>query len=300
MTDIRLFMEKIKLPGEAQEEFLKQMDTLTANNAGTCLDDIAKDFFQHKSRDYYLASLEKVHQLAETFQISPYTMDFLYMMTCGEQLLAEYRADSGRLTEDIFWDSMYDLNCKLYECRERYQIWGTFVARWYHSFWAKKIVKLGRLEYEQTVFSADIYQKGAIRLSKGDPVCTIHIPSEGPLRKDDVMDSLKQAYRFFGYRDHVPAPFVCHSWLLYKPNESIFPAGSNLLKFYEMFDIIESHEDEQFADCWRVFGTTLGPDARTLKQTSTLQKNIVNWLLSGRHMGVGYGVLLFDGQQLCR
>ena len=291
MIDLQTFMTRIGLSAPAKQEFLKQAEFLRSAGMDSRLDEIAEDFFRHKERDYYLASLDQVHSLAAVLHLSPYTLDFLYMVSCGRLLLEEYRADG--LSEDLFWDSMSDLRCKVNECQTVHHIWGIFVAGWYYGFWAKRIFRLGRLEYERKEFAADQI------LSRGDTVYSIHIPSDGSLKEEDVLASLQKAYQFFGYKNHEPAPFVCHSWLLYPANESIFPPDSNLMKFFRLFHIIESAEDKTFADCWRVFGTDLGSDPGALKQESTLQKNIVGWLLSGRHMGMGYGIFLFDGENFC-
>lgn len=302
MTDMKLFMKKLGLPDQAQQEFLRVQMLLEAHGAGNRLDEIAAGFFRQKDcaeygREHYLASLETVNQLADSLSVSGYTMDFLYLMTCAELLLKEYHRE--QLPEALFWDTMSDLTCKLHECRQVHQVWGTFVARWYYIFWTRKLFKLGRLEYEEKEFLAEQYKKGDLELSKDDRVYTIHIPSEGPLRREDVLASLKKAYTFFGFRDRMPAPFVCHSWLLYPANETIFPENSNLMQFYRLFDVIRSEPDESFADCWRVFGVPLGSDPAVLPQTNTLQKNIVRHLLSGASMGMGYGILVFDGESLC-
>ena len=35
---------------------------------------------------------------------------------------------------------------------------------------------------------------------------------------------------------------VCHSWLIYPPHGELFPAGSNMRKFYELFTIVATNE----------------------------------------------------------
>ena len=237
MTDIRYFMDHIQLPKEAQDELIQQMEHLISCHPSNPLKIIAEDFFQNRTREYYLASLEQVSRLADSLQISTYTMDFLYLMHCGELLQSEYQTEG--LSENLFWDTMSDLRCKLYECWNCHRIWGTFVAKWYYIFWNKTLFKLGRLEYQRIDFPYEVYQKGELLLTKGDPVYTIHIPSEGPLHTDDVLVSLQQAHHFFRFKEGEAAPFVCHSWLLYPGNAEIFPPHSNLMKFFQLFDLID-------------------------------------------------------------
>lgn len=293
MKNMQLFMDKIQLSMEGQQELNRQVTLLCSKNRGAELDAIAAHFFADKSKAHYNASLEQVRNLAKDTGMPDYTAEFLYMMTCAELLLEEYRRDG--LSEELFWETMYDLHCKFEECYAVYRIWGTFVSFWYYEFWTHKIFKLGRLEYEISTVQTTEYRRGSFHLKKGDLVYSVHIPSEGPLRPEAVLASLQRAHQFFGYQKGALLPCVCYSWLLWPDNTHLFPQNSNLKKFFDLFDIVESEKDEAFSDCWRVFFRDLNGDPASLNPSTTLQKNIVDWLTAGNSMGEGTGFLLFDG-----
>ena len=121
-------------------------------------------------------------------------------------------------------------------------------------------------------------------------VLSCHIPASGPLLLDEVEESFKLAYDFFKISG--PMVVVCSSWLLYPPfYEEVFKKGSNLSKFYELFDVVDSNERAITADAWRVFGT-LETDLDKLPQETTLQRNLLAFLKAGNSMGGGYGVLV--------
>lgn len=296
MQNSKRFMEQIKLPSEAMDEFSYQEKRLTGLGIMEKLDTIATAYWQNRNRETYLASLEDVRLLAERAEVSVYTLHFLYMMTLGELLETEYQKEG--IPESIFWDTMYDLHCKAIECHTVHRIWGTFVPAWYSGFWRKTIVKLGRLEYETKRYPKDTYQKGTFSIQPDDRVYNIHIPSEGALYKEAVLASLKNAYDFYGFSAGQIMPCMCHSWLLYPDNAEIFPQGSNLKTFFDLFDILDAEPDEAFHDCWRVFGKDYDGNPANLCSQTTLQTRIQKHLASGKTMGEGFAVLLFDGAKI--
>ena len=63
--------------------------------------------------------------------------------------------DKRGVPEEVFWDTFSDLRCKAYECMEQYGVWGTFVPEWYRLFVKCRIIKFGRLEFEDAVCERD-------------------------------------------------------------------------------------------------------------------------------------------------
>ena len=140
---------------------------------------------------------------------------------------------------------------------------------------------------------------GDIQIKKGDPVYHIHIPSSTPITKSSRFDSYKKAYDFFSKGQNKPICFICYSWLLCPGMKNVYPETSNLMGFYNDFDIVdEIAENEAFPDCWRVFGTDLPDDLSLLPAKTTLQKNIVSYLASGNKIGEGLGIIIFDGKKI--
>ena len=115
------------------------------------------------------------------------------------------------------------------------------------------------------------------------------------------MDSLQKAYEFFKKRGKIEGNVMrifCASWLLYTPYvENIFPEGSNLHKFAEMFDVYLDSEREDFSDCWRIFGKKYEGTTEGLPSDTTLRRNFIKYINEGKSFGNGYGVILYDGEQ---
>ena len=75
-------------------------------------------------------------------------------------------------------------------------------------------------------------------MKKGAPVINCHIPSSGPLLPEQVEDSFRQAYQFFGFAQKGETmPLVCESWLLYPPHYELFPESGNMRRFFEHFEV---------------------------------------------------------------
>ena len=216
----------------------------------------------------------------------------------GVALLKENYRKAG-VPEEIMWDTLIDLRCKLQEMWDREGVWGVSVVSWYQRLFTLKIVKLGRLEFEPISYRWDT-PYGEIQ--RGDPVVFIHIPSCGSISIEAVMDSLKRAYAFFKDRHRNGIPFVCNSWLLYPPMyDAVFPKGSNLSRFYECFDIIEQQADKDNKDFWRIFKVFYSRDAlQTAPADNTLRRNLLAFMRDGNNMGMGRGAFWFDGENIIK
>lgn len=236
--------------------------------------------------------------LAEKSGVSLYAVNALFILYASERMLADFR--KAGIPDDIFWDTIMDVKYKLLECREVKGVWGTFVEFWYEIFFKLELFKLGRLEFQRTVYEEDTpYTCGDITIRKGDPVFGIHIPSCGSLSRELRMDSYRRAYEFFAKeRGDKPLICACHSWLLFKGNREIFPSRLNLVDFMGDFDIAESKESEIFHDAWRVFGMDFDGDVSKLPQNTAQQKALAAWLEQGRKTGEGLGILIFDGSKI--
>ena len=135
------------------------------------------------------------------------------------------------------------------------------------------------------------------KLKKGDVVYNCHIPSGSPLAPEAVMDSLRRAHAFYQPENGV-LPVICHSWLLYPPHKKVFPPASNLLRFAEMFDVTESEVSPDYNDFWRIFHCPYHASLKNLPRRTELQRNFAAYLQQGNQMGLGLGVLLFDGKTI--
>ncbi len=223
--------------------------------------------------------------LAQKMGLHRYTIDLLLLLYSCLRLRRLYEANG--YSEELFVSTAVEnLGYAAETCMKLYGIIGCAYFYAYHTMFNLTRFRLGRLHFELTKMPFDYKDV----CKKGETVLSCHIPASGPLLMEDVEESFKMAYDFFKLSG--PMVVVCSSWLLYPPfYEEVFKKGSNLSKFYELFDVVESKARPITADAWRVFGT-LETDLDKLPQETTLQRNLCDFLKAGNSMGGGYGVLV--------
>lgn len=292
------FMGRLDFPEEAKRVFL-DVNTLFQEDRDYAeeINSIINKFYYDSGHTKAKEILEDLTHLAKRMNVNPYTIHLLFYMYCSRTLMDRYK--QSEISIDIFWNSMLDLRCKLWECHEVYDVWGTFVGEWFPGFFTMERYGIGRLQYEHIAFPYDEYIKNGYVIQKGDRVYNTHIPSSGSLTRDKRMDSYRRAYEF--YKDELegrPLVVVCNSWLLYPDNEKFYPKHSNIIDFMHDFDIIDSEERDSFTNAWRVFGKHHDRAIEELPTDTSLQRAYVDWLKAGKKTGSGYGILLFDGQEI--
>ena len=235
----------------------------------------------------YLAGDECVEprkRLARSTGIHPFTLDLLLLLCCFCALRKTY-AQKG-LSEELFVESLADVRYKLEECRMVYGICGNFVFHWYRGFFDCTRFKLGRLQFEPHEMKNDYRDV----LKTGDMIYRCHIPMAGSLTPEMVQDSIKQAYEF--YKPEGALYIHCSSWLLFPEHYALYPEGSNLRKFYDLFDIYASKLSPDSSNSWRVFGTMeKRPDC--LPGDNSLRRAFREYLRAGKVMGSGSGVITY-------
>ena len=122
--------------------------------------------------------------------------------------------------------------------------------------------------------------KDAISLGVGEPDFDTpwHIRDEG-------IYSLEKGKSFWG--DELP--YLCHSWLLYPGLKEVLSQTSNILQFQNYFQIVDIDFADQEAE-WRIFGK-VEENPEKYPENTTLQKRAKQYLLSGKKLGNGLGVL---------
>jgi len=270
---------------QAQKKIIADVAAYDAlKNASTCLMDANEE-----------ACLAQVQQVVARTDICGHTVTAIMLINAIPLLQRVYEEKGVAL--DLMWDTLIDLKCKFRENYDLTGIWGTGAIGWYIRVYGLKIIKLGRLEFEPIGYKWDTPYRG---IQKGDPVMNMHIPSTGPMKIEDVLDSFRRAYQFFGY--HSPMPVAVASWMMYPPIcEEVFKPGSNLKNFYDLFDLVEQYEDPSNHNFWRVFNMEYqeGILSKVPLDTS-LRRGVYEFMKSGRHMGVGRCMLLFDGEKVIR
>ncbi len=228
-----------------------------------------------------------------------YRLNFVFLVCATKTTKEEYQ--KAGLSEELFYNTFEDFFYKARECKTVYGVYGIFVSDWYKSFFKLELFKLGRMQYQ--VFPYYFHKKyvfNGLKMKAGKKTLSVHIPSSGePFDREARLESYKQAYEFFkDMQVDGLLGFMCNSWLLYKKNYEFMPKGSNLYDFLNDWEILGSIADVKYSDCWRVFGKKYDGKPEKLAERTSLQRAIKGWLLSGKSMGTGFAVSVFDGERI--
>ena len=275
MTFLEEFSQRIDLPADAASTLAKTYaavkDTESFQNLSAMI----------TKRESFEKIAETIKTDAETLKLDWHTYT-MAVLCANVPVIRERYAEKGA-GDDIFWDSMIDFRCKINECKKVYGVWGIDPITWYAGFFEAKIFKLGRLEYEV----------------RDEGVYSVHIPSCGALHHEDVLDSYKRAYVFFGGKDGAILPFLCSSYLLFPAyQKAVFPENGNIHRFAADFTIIRIDDKQNFRDAWRVFDRPYTGDLTVLPQNTSLQRAFVAYMKENDNFGTGLGLFLFDGETI--
>ncbi len=303
-------MQKINFDIDAKNYFLGLFDSISHEEL--------KAFFQWEKMliespddiEQENQVVHQVHQLinnwAQVRQISDKTADMFFLLLLSKGLKVRYLQKG--LDIQLYYDLMCDLNYKLNECKQMFDLWGTTAFKWLIWHFKMRRFALGRFQYEEVPFrnfrgdivgNREEYTIANVKIKTDDKVYRFHIPSSGSMPKEARLDSYKKAYEFFKVQGNMI--LVCESWLLYPDNQYIYPQNSNLLDFFNEFEIIVKYpaaENTAFSEAWRVFGKNYTGDVSVLPQRTKLQQNFAAWLKQGKTVGLGFGVIIFDGEKI--
>lgn len=296
LEHINLFMEKMDFPEEAREEFLRVNALIDGDSPLHIIVDMLENYRKDHENYDNNGNLKKITEASEKADVHEYTAHFVYFMRMSEYLLEKY-IENG-LPVNIYWDSMCDLRSKFWECKNVYNIWGTFVAFWFYGFFNLSRFKLGRLQYEYCTADSD-YDKHGLKFKEGDKLINIHIPSGEKLSAEARLDSYKKAYDFYIDKfDGDILPIRCNSWLLYPGNEEFYPENSNIIDFAHDFEILEYSDRDEFGDFWRVFNMPNGTPLNEVPADTSLRRAYIEHLKNGGKTGSGVGLIVFDGKNI--
>ena len=209
--------------------------------------------------------------------------------------LLEEKYERARISHKLYCDMAEDFKFRVYECREVYHFNGIFVAWWYWILCNLSLLRIGGLEFERTVADFD-YDSRGVSVRRGDDIIAIHIPPKFKMNRETVTKAIKESYKYYGFSGRVA--YQCDSWLLYPGFEKVFVEGGNVSEFRSFFDVISSKDSESFEDCWRVFKVGKIDSLDILPTDTRLQRNMLGHLKNGRKTGHGFGVLIFDGENI--
>lgn len=299
---IQNFMKKVNFPQEAIDCFTaveKRLDD--EKDFGKAMDKLVRSYMYPFAGNIH-SRLKKVDALAEKYGVPPYTLDMIFLLNCTPILKKRY--EKKGISEDIFWDTMDDLRCKLLECMKVKEVCGTFVAGWFNGFFEMRRFALGRFQYEHSRYRDKkpyVFECGR-KIKCGDMTIGFHIPSSGiSLTKDVRIASYRKAYEFFKKEFHgKPVIFSCGSWLLYPEHKKFLPENSHILEFMDDFVIPFSATHDEFHDGWRIYGKYADLPVNELPRDTALQRAYTDWLAAGNKSGDGWGMFCFDGEKILK
>ncbi len=283
-------LEKINIE-QSDIDYILEIDKIY----GKEIEVISNEYMVCESRTDCKTFLERAIALSKD-DTDEYIMKLLFWLHGATLLHEEFR--ERNVSDEVFYSTMEDIRFKMKECRNVYGKCGVFVD-WFYFIFEHKYFGLGRLQYEPKEFPYKIYKRGDYEIKKGDAVYGVHIPSNGPLTYESVIDSFKQAYEFFkkDLKDGI-LPLLCISWLIYEPYEKLFSEGSNMYNFSKMFDRFDFHIQDGFPDCWRIFNKNYEDRHTGMPAKTSLQKNFTRYMEENDVFGEGIGMVLFDGEKI--
>lgn len=247
-------------------------------------------------------ALNELKALAERFDQNEYSLDLLLILNSLPTLYQKYKQHG--IPDEIFYESMDDIRCKVNECVECKGVVGTFVADWYDRFFKLTCFAYGRFQYEVMTYEGEDFTMSSGRVFKsGDKYINMHIPSRGiPLTDEVRLASYRAAYpHFSGLFEDGVVIFGCSSWLLYPRHREFLPTGMNLLKFMGDFEMVNWKETpDDFHDRWRLYGKHAPLPDDQLPRDTTMRRAYADWLLAGNPTGRGFGIFAFDGTKILR
>lgn len=182
------------------------------------------------------------------------------------------------ISEEIFRDTMSDLEIWEENCQKKYGVAGLAEYRWLTRHLELKLFRLGRLQFEPVGWE----KKAALN---------VHIPQGEPLDPDAVQRSYRQAYAFF--HGSITC-YVCGSWLLLPQLAQVLPPDSNIIRFQKDYTVTKLVE--HFRQCEeRVFPQILD-DPSGYPETTRLQRGVKQLLLSGEKLGFAMGEMEYRPQ----
>ena len=235
MENLDLFTREMDYPREAAVSLSQSLEQVFKSpEALSILTDADLTYSNNIHMDYKKI-LNELKDVSPSCGVHTYTLHMLFFIILSRKTRKIY--EERGIAPEIFRASMMDLHWKLLECKKMFGIWGTSVADWQIWWFEVKRFALGRFQYELVPFE-DTYEKNGISLHPGDLVINVHIPSCGPLRREEYMQSYAMAADFFrdSFEDR-PVVFFCESWMLFPEHRLFLPKTSNILGFMQDYDI---------------------------------------------------------------
>jgi len=241
--------------------------------------------------------LAEMDEMAKQVGLFPNTVYLLLYLSCAERLKEKYR-ELG-FSKEIFDGFIRNIVSCMHECYSLHRTWGVLHGTWHQGFLILKRFAIGSFVFDIKTYPYEAYTKDGITVEKDSRVYYLHIPTGASLKKEERLKSYKMAYSFFSEKTTGKYMcFVCNSWLLYPEHRKLLPQKSNIRDFMNDFEIIRQTDRDYFRDAWRVFGASHTESMEKWPAETSFQRAYLNWLQQGGKTGDGFGIMLFDGEQI--
>lgn len=297
---IKGICEEYAYPEGAFEALSAAYETVERNaQAKRVIEDNIMGYGRAVPNEYdFPAMLERVDALAEAVGVSRYTLHFLNYLLLTPKMREHYIERGIDLS--IFRDSMDDFRLKLVECLKMHGVYGTHAPSWHKYFFKMELFTLGRLQFHPIKGRQECTVCG-VKVDGNTTLLNTHIPSSGPLKIEDCVDSFARAERFF--KDEFPTGgptlFYCDSWLLFPEHKVMLPETSGIRRFAELFTLVEAKYFQPTDRSWTIFGDKRELSADKLPDGTSLQRAYKERCMKGLPSGSGCGIIVFkDGRIL--
>jgi hypothetical protein len=190
-----------------------------------------------------------------------------------------YHARLG-IPDEVSWHTLADFGLQLARHRRMHGSPGLASADWLTLHYRGMLYRLGRLQFQRVIAPV-----------VGEPVLSVHIPADGPMRPDLCDDSFAWAPEFYAryYPDERYRVAHCHSWLLDDQLARYLGPGANIVRFQRRFRVPDEvpAQPGDLTVLKFVFDrpeTPLRPgNLEALPQRTTLERAVVGHLRDGGH-----------------
>lgn len=282
------FFEQFNYPQEARSSLLSALQKVK-NIAVEEFQKLVDSYDKRWVLDVFLDAEEKMYGISQKAGIHEFEGRFLLYLHFAPKLLTYYK-ESG-YSEEMWKSAMNDLKYKMVKCKLMHNVWGSFLRGWFAGFFQMKRFAFGKLEFELKELHRT-YEKNGISLIPESVGVYIHIPRTGePLTKEDQDIAFAQAKAFFQpyFGRDKKIPFFTGSWLLFAKNKEYLKPNSNLMRFIERFEILDTFEYADYTQTWRIFNKPF-TKWEDMPQDTSLQKAYVEMIKKGEKTGGAYGI----------
>ena len=266
MMKLQELMTRIKLPEEAQKEAQKHL--LEEKDYENW-----KELFYNDTKEFFTKWKASENHLQ-------WVLAFYLQLAC--EVYEEYKKQG--IEDQIFDDTFYDITLWAVECNRKHGFYGLEEVPWVGVSMKMKLFRLGRLQFEPITLNEDrIGEK--VQFKAGAKLLNTHIPAGEKMDYEECLKSIKKAEEFFG---DTYEGYICDSWLLAPALKQFLPEDSNIVKFQNLFEIVNVHYRFPQAE-QRIFDD-IREDKENYPEDTTLRRKTKPFFMDGNDIGIGIGV----------